>query len=100
MKKIEILVICTHTEILATIVRLINKDPEMQATPSLTASNTLALFKAKVFDLVLLGAGLPEKEEVELIKNLKKISPETPVIEHYGGGSGLLFTEIRQALHG
>lgn len=98
MKKIEILVICTHKEILATIIRLINKDPEIQATPSLTTENTLELFNSKVFDLVLLGAGLSEKEEVELIKKIKEISPETAVIEHYGGGSGLLFTEIRQAL--
>jgi hypothetical protein len=46
--------------------------------------------------LILIGAGITENDEKELRKKLKK--QNTPIVNHYGGGSGLLYAEIYQAL--
>jgi hypothetical protein len=97
MKKAEILIICTHDEILKTIVRLIDSNASMQGTGANTLEQALILFKISSFDLILIGAGL-KKEEEELITNIDRSIKKIPVVRHYGGGSGLLFTEIFQAL--
>ncbi|WP_316747763.1 hypothetical protein [Pedobacter gandavensis] len=100
MKKKDILVICCHPGILATLTRLIEKSGEFIVTGTSTAEETLNRFSAGSFDLVLMGAGLAPEAEKELEQDLNRINPETPVVYHFGGGSGLLFTEIKQALSG
>ncbi|MHA4895006.1 hypothetical protein ACXZ1K_09650 [Pedobacter sp. PWIIR3] len=98
MGKTEILIVCTHEEILKTIVRLINSNPEMNATAAVSQEQAITLFSSASFSLVLIGAGLTEQEESDLIAKVKSSRLKVPVIAHYGGGSGLLFTEIYQAL--
>lgn len=98
MKEVEIMVVCCQEEILKTIVRLINNNPAMNATAVSTLEQAVTVFRSAHFDLVLLGAGLEPEEETELVDSIKKTSPKTPVVLHYGGGSGLLFTEIYQGL--
>ncbi|MEJ7557999.1 MAG: hypothetical protein WKF66_06790 [Pedobacter sp.] len=98
MDKTEILIVCTHDEILKTIVRLIDANSSMRGTGANTLEQALTLFKATSFQLVLIGAGLKPEEEEELIQNLNRSVRKVPIVHHYGGGSGLLFTEIYQAL--
>ncbi|WP_316820723.1 hypothetical protein [Pedobacter gandavensis] len=98
MKKKEILLICCHPGILETLTRLIEKSGEFSVTAATSSEAAVDHFHAHVFDLVLMGAGLPPEEEQGLEQKLKEIHPETPVIYHFGGGSGLLFTEIKQGL--
>ncbi len=98
MKNTEILVVCTHKEILKTIVRLINSNPAMNATAAVSHEEALMLFSSGSFDLVLIGAGLTKEEEKDLIDKVESFRAKVPVVSHYGGGSGLLFTEIYQAL--
>lgn len=98
MDKTEILVVCTHDEILKTIIRLIDSNSAMHGTGANTLEEALNLFKSSSFHLVLIGAGLSSEEEEELIQNVNRLRLKVPVVHHYGGGSGLLFTEIYQAL--
>ncbi|WP_316841120.1 response regulator [Pedobacter gandavensis] len=98
MRKKEILVMCCHPGILETLKRLIEKSGEFSATLASSAEEALNRFSTKGFDLVLMGAGLAPEAEHELEQQLKKIRPEIPVVYHFGGGSGLLFTEIKQSL--
>ncbi len=98
MKKTEVLVVCTHQEILNTVVRLINSNIEMSAIGANTLEQAITTFRSANFDLVLVGAGLQKSEETELENVIKKLNRETPIVYHYGGGSGLLFTEIYQGL--
>lgn len=99
MKKTEILVVCCHPEISATIIRLINKDEQMTGTAVVSLEAAVASFTSGSFDLVLIGAGLAPETEKQLETALKKLNPVIPVIYHFGGGSGLLYTEIKQALN-
>ena len=89
MKKTEILVVGKHEKIMATILRLINAKPAWNATGAFSAEEALHLASNIRFALVVLGAGLTE-EKSSLIKAHFKV----PVIQHYGGGSGLLYAEI------
>lgn len=100
MNKLQILVICRHAEILATIVRLINTNEQWTATGVLTGEQAIAAFEQSPFSLVLLGNGFDDSDEIKLTQNFKRVRPDVKVIAHYGGGSGLLFAEIYEALAG
>jgi len=93
---IEILIVGTNQPIMETIERLINKEGIWKATIALSEDEALAYFVTKDFRVVLLCAGLAE--ELLLKEKLLKLNPNLPVVKHYGGGSGLLFAEIHQAL--
>ncbi|RQO70052.1 response regulator receiver protein [Pedobacter sp. KBW06] len=99
MKKTEILVVCCHPEISATIIRLIDKGEEMTGTAVSSPEEAIISFTSRAYDLVLIGAGLAPETEKQLEAELKKQSPEVPVVYHFGGGSGLLYTEIKRALN-
>ena len=94
----QILVIGRNPEILAVVERLINANPKWQATACQTDEGVLAACDKQAFDLVLIGGGVDENEEVYLRAEINKRRPGTKIIQHYGGGSGLLATEINMAL--
>ncbi|MES2651818.1 MAG: hypothetical protein V4663_08760 [Bacteroidota bacterium] len=96
MSLIEILIIGTNKPIMETIERLINREGIWKATIAFSDDDALAYFLLKDFKLVLLCAGL--EEELILKEKLLYLKPDIPVVKHYGGGSGLLFAEIHQAL--
>lgn len=92
MKKIEILAVGKHPEIMKTILRLINGKPQWSGNLAFTVSEAIELTKTINFAIVLLGAGLSETETEQLQNHFT-----IPVVQHYGGGSGLLYAEIYQA---
>jgi DNA-binding NarL/FixJ family response regulator len=98
MDTINILVICRHPDILQTILRLINNNAEWDATGTITDEEAMAAFNTTPFDLVLLGNGIEPENEERLTDTFKASKPGIPVIQHYGGGSGLLFAEIYEGL--
>jgi DNA-binding response OmpR family regulator len=94
MQKIEILIVGKHPEIMKTILRLINNKPGWNGTAAFTGNEAVEKGDSTLFDIVLLGAGLNE-DEAEQIKTYYTL----PVVQHYGGGSGLLYAEIYQGLN-
>lgn len=98
METIQILVIGRHPEIMTTILRLINNQQGWTGVAALTNADALTAFQMHVFDVVLMGAGIPEEENKDLCLFFNAHRPGTPVIQHYGGGSGLLYAEVYQAL--
>jgi len=98
MDKIQILVIGRNEQIVATVERLINNNPAWQATTCLTDEGAIAACDKQVFDLVLLGGGIDTRSESILRTAIRARQPGLKVIQHYGGGSGLLATEINMAL--
>jgi DNA-binding NtrC family response regulator len=94
MKEINILAVGTHPEIMATILRLLNNKPNWQATGASNLAEALTHANDQQFDIVLIGAGIDEADTLVI----KKAYPKIPVVLHYGGGSGLLYAEIYQAL--
>ncbi|MCJ8211002.1 hypothetical protein MUY27_14885 [Mucilaginibacter sp. RS28] len=94
MKKTAILAVCNHEGILATILRLLAGNEQWEPVGAADLTQATDLLSERHFDIVLLGSGMDEQDN----EVLKKQVPHVPVIEHYGGGSGLLFGEIYQAL--
>jgi uncharacterized protein related to proFAR isomerase len=93
----NILVISRHPEILGVVVRLINQQPDWNAIGTCVDQEALQIFQQENIALVLLGNGILPEEEEKLRAELLAINPAVLIIQHYGGGSGLLVCEIRQA---
>jgi len=100
MTKTKILTIGRHPEILQTVVRLVNNNPDWDCTGALTAAEALAAFAATPFKLILLGGGIEPESEEQLCAAFRALNPDIIIVQHYGGGSGLLFAEIFGALGG
>jgi DNA-binding NtrC family response regulator len=98
MKKVKILVVCANEDIRAVILRLINANEFWEASGSSDVNSTIDALNSDVFDVLLLGSGLSPMEENSLIKYVGSNVPDVRIITHYGGGSGLLYAEIYQAL--
>ena len=96
MAVIDVLIVGTNRPIMATIERLINREGIWVATTAFSTDEAVACFLAKDFKLILLCAGLDD--ELVLQEKLRQLQPKIPVVKHYGGGSGLLFAEIHEAL--
>ena len=94
----SILIIGRHAEILATVIRLLNNQPGWQASGAQTDNEAIALFSIHSFDIVLIGGGVEEQSEEKLTNEFKKLKPAVKIVRHFGGGSGLLYAEIMEAL--
>lgn len=88
MKNKLILVIGRHPQIMETVL-----------LGALTDDEAKAKFQSNLFDLVLFGGGVEDYSENDLRREFSRINPAIKMIRHYGGGSGLLFNEIQEALH-
>jgi hypothetical protein len=96
--KTKILAIGRNEEILQTVLRLINKNEAWEASGALTDEAAFRLFDSLQPSLVLLCSGISEASEQALRTYFTGANPALNIIQHYGGGSGLLSNEIIQAL--
>lgn len=94
----HILVIGRHPQILETVLRLIHTQQDWKAIGALSDLEAVEKFKAANFDLVLIGGGVTEESERSLKNEFEKINSQIKMIRHFGGGSGLLFNEVQEAL--
>ena len=98
MDKINILYTGRHPEILETVVRLINQNEDWKGYGAHNNEEAISLFKEIDFTIVLLGCGIPKEEENILREFFTSLKPQCRIVQHYGGGSGLLSNEILTAL--
>jgi hypothetical protein len=98
MKKLEFLIIGKNQSILDTLIRLINANAEWHAVGFSDESLAKDYFSNNSLDMVLLSSGIEAVAEQELQTFFASQKPEIDVIQHYGGGSGLLRCEILMAL--
>jgi hypothetical protein len=93
-----ILYIGNHTQILETVLRLINAQEGWIGLGAADEAQAMVVFEENDIDLVLLGCGLDPEIEENLAALFEEKKPGIPVVQHYGGGSGLLYSEILLAL--
>ena len=98
MRKIEIRVVGRHPQIMETVLRLINQNENWNAVGALTDEDAVEKFYQHTFQLVLLGGGIEEASERKLRSLFTFQDTGIIIIQHYGGGSGLLSNEIMEAL--
>ncbi|WP_316830043.1 hypothetical protein [Pedobacter aquatilis] len=93
-----ILYIGRDPEITVVMNRLLNARPEWKGICVCTDEEGVSILKAQGVDLVLLGNGISDVCEKALREAVNTLNPEVKIIQHYGGGSGLLYGEIMTAL--
>jgi DNA-binding NarL/FixJ family response regulator len=95
---VTILYIGTHPEILETVVRLINSREGWTGIGVASTHKAIDVIASQKIDVVLLGCGLEKEVEDQLTATIGETNPQIKIVQHYGGGSGLLFGEILLAL--
>jgi len=93
-----ILYIGRDTEITTVMNRLLNARPEWKGICVCTDDEAIGICQTQQIDLVLLGNGIDAVCEKALRAKLTELKPALKIIQHYGGGSGLLYGEIMTAL--
>jgi hypothetical protein len=97
---VNILVIGRDPEILKVVLRLLNghQPATYHAIGSTDPDQARSLFADSDIDLVLLTNGIDPTLDASLREEFLTRRPGTRILQHFGGGSGLLFSEIAQAL--
>ena len=98
MKTTKILYIGRHSEIMEIVVRLINANENWEGIGAKTDEEAMRIFQKENIDIILLGSGIDEESEAMLDAFFRKVNSKIKIIQHYGGGSGLLKSEILLAL--
>ena len=75
-----------------------NLDDNPFSVKQISFEEAKEIFIRKDFSLVLLGSGIQEESENNLCTFFNKQNPNIIIVQHYGGGSGLLKREILLAL--
>lgn len=99
MKQLQILYIGRNAEIKDTVVRLLNGHEGWKAEGVMEDADVFKAWERQAFDIVMLGNGISETCEAALCNFCREQKEDVMIIQHYGGGSGLLYNEILEALH-
>lgn len=99
MEKLEFLILGKNQSILEILIRLVNAHENWNAIGFNNENLAQDYFLKKKLDFVLLSSGIEDHVEKSFTSFCLENQPEVVVIEHYGGGSGLLQSEIYHRLH-
>jgi len=99
MKILEFLILGKNEAILPILLRLVNANENWNAVAFNDEKLAQDYFLKNKIDMVLLSSGIEDHIEKEFTHFCLKHQPETEVIERFGGGSGLLQSEIYHRLH-
>ncbi|MCD9856649.1 hypothetical protein LUD75_18140 [Epilithonimonas sp. JDS] len=94
MNTLNFLVIGKNQEILETLKRIIENNEGWKAEIENDETVCYDFIKDNQVDIVLLSSGLDEEFENDIKIFCTNLEKEVKVIDHYGGGSGLLKNEV------
>jgi len=98
LRQLHILAAGHHQEIMQVLHRLINAREKWTGKVVATSEEAIAVCREAPYHIVLLCTGISDADEAELRERLTALQPHIIIIRHFGGGSGLLESEIRAAL--
>lgn len=99
MQDLNFLVVGTNTEILNTLHRVIQQNYSWKASICNKINDFYDVIHQQTFDVVLLSCGIPNLEEQAIQEYTTVHFPNTKTIMHFGGGSGLLKSEVFYAFN-
>ncbi|WP_288375302.1 hypothetical protein [Chryseobacterium culicis] len=94
MKTLHFLVIGKNQEILDTLKRIIENNEGWTAEIQSDENFCYQYIQDNPVDIVLLSSGLDDHFEQTIKEFCNGLDKEVKVIDHYGGGSGLLKNEV------
>jgi len=98
MKIHNVLVVGKNEAIVALLIKLVNKYPELFALGTCELEKIPSICQVSPVDILLFSSGLCSAEEKAVSQKVAQFHSNVKTIEHFGGGSGLLRTELNQAL--
>jgi hypothetical protein len=98
MKKLNFIIFGKNKPILDIVVRLLNENDGWSAIGFIDENEAFTNANLLHFDILLLSCGIEDVSEQIIRERVKKINSKIIIIQHYGGGSGLLKNEILLAL--
>lgn len=99
MKKYDFLILGKNQPILEILLRLVNANENWNAVGFNHEELAQDYFLKNKPDFVLLSSGIEKNIEKEFTEFCLEAHPDVEVIEHFGGGSGLLQSEILDRLY-
>ncbi|RKR04701.1 hypothetical protein C8C83_4035 [Flavobacterium sp. 90] len=99
MKIFEFLILGKNQPILEILLRLVNAYENWNAVGFSDEKLAQEYFQNHKIDIVLLSSGIEDHVEKEFTQFCLEQQPDVEVIEHFGGGSGLLKSEIEHRLY-
>ncbi|WP_163410787.1 hypothetical protein [Flavobacterium ajazii] len=99
MKKYNFLILGKNQPILEILIRLVNANENWNAVGFNDEKMAQDYFIANKPDFVLLSSAIEDHVEKEFAAFCTEAHPEVEIIEHFGGGSGLLKSEILHRLY-
>lgn len=97
---IKILVFSKNPATLKVVLRLINKEENWEGEGVTSEVEVFEKCHETLYNLLLLGTGISPTSEQRVRSMLAIQRPSMKVVQHYGGGSGLLANEVLHALSG
>ncbi|KXH85227.1 hypothetical protein [Chryseobacterium kwangjuense] len=94
MKALNFLVIGKNQEIIDTLKRIIENNEGWKAEIESDENKSYDHINKHPVDIVLLSSGLEEQFEKDIKVFCEQLDKDVKVIDHYGGGSGLLKNEV------
>lgn len=95
---LRILSFVKNPEILPVLDRVVNKHEGWTGLRAASLDEAQAIVQDQAIDVVLLGAGTGVTERQALTETITRNNQQTILIDHYGGGSGLLYAEVMNGL--
>lgn len=99
MKKYNFLILGKNQPILEILLRLVNANEDWNAVGFNDEKLAQDYFLQNKPDFVLLSSGIEDRIEKEFTAFCLQNHPDIEIIEHFGGGSGLLQSEIYDRLY-
>lgn len=96
MKELRFLVIGKNEDILQTLKRVIENNEGWIAETLKNEAFVYEYIDKHDLDILLLSAGLEQTFESSIKEYIRNTGKPIKIIEHYGGGSGLLKNEVYQ----
>lgn len=96
----KILSFVTNPEILPVLDRVVNKHDGWTGERAPDLETARKKVSEGDFDVVLLGSGTGAEERVVLQAIIAGRNLQTVLVDHFGGGSGLLYAEVVEAVGG
>ena len=98
MEKIQILAIGRDPVILQKLLRFINENPKWEGSGTVSDETAIEVFLQRKYDIVLLIDSLGEESEKKFNSLFTFNNPDLIFIKHTGDSTGLLASEINEAL--
>ncbi|WON92188.1 MULTISPECIES: hypothetical protein [unclassified Sphingobacterium] len=94
MRTLSFVVFGKNTDILLTLKRIIESNTSWHAIVQEELGACKSYLRDNPVDVILLSSGLSQQEEKEITDHLSLLNYPIGLIQHYGGGSGLLKNEV------